>query len=123
MRSQLVSLENAFVRFNQPVAGRFDYPNHATHVVLGAPLSVMEMALLRYFRAHAGRTLSRVELAEQVWKQRYFHGSRTIDQTVSKLRKKLRRPRERIVSVRSVGYRFEAGKNNTEGWGQPFTNG
>ena len=66
----------------------------------------METALLTYFQKHAGRTLSRDELAEQVWKQRHFHESRTIDQTVSKLRKKLRRD-VRILSVWSAGYRFE----------------
>ncbi len=66
----------------------------------------METALLTYFHQHPGRTLSREELAEHVWKQRHFYGSRTIDQTVSKLRKKLRRE-ARILSVWSAGYRFE----------------
>ena len=69
--------------------------------------------MLRYFRQHPGRILSREELAEQVWKQRHFYGSRTIDQTVSKLRKKLRRDEAQIMSVWSAGYRFERSEKNS----------
>ena len=76
-------------------------------IVAGKPLPAMQAALLRYFRDNPGRVISRDELAEQVWKQRHFYGSRAIDQAVANLRKQLHRTNEEIVSVWSVGYRFE----------------
>jgi len=95
-------------RFTPETIRSLSQPYGIARVVTGEPLQAMEMALLRYFREHAGRTLSREELAEQVWKRRYFHASRAIDQTVSKLRKKLRRGEGKILSVWSEGYRFES---------------
>ena len=64
-----------------------------------------------YFRANPGRVISRDELAERVWKQRHFYGSRAIDQAVASIRKQLRRKSEMIISVWSVGYRFESREN------------
>jgi DNA-binding response OmpR family regulator len=105
MRSEF-ALDDGFLGFTHQTLQRFLYPCGTARVVSGESLSGMETALLDYFRKNAGRTISREELAEQVWKQRHFYGSRTIDQTVSKLRKKLRND-ARILSVWSAGYRFE----------------
>ena len=100
-------------RFTPETIHSLSHPYGIARVVTGEPLQAMELALLRYFREHAGRTLSREELAEQVWKRRYFHASRAIDQTVSKLRKKLRRCEGKILSVWSEGYRFECESEET----------
>ena len=107
MRSEFISFEDGMLGFSQQSLHSLSGPYGIARVISGEPLSAMETALLSYFRQHAGRTLSREELAEQVWKQRHFYGSRTIDQTISKLRKKLRRD-AKILSVWSVGYRFES---------------
>ena len=108
MRSEFVACIDDF-----PVAAVADWSLHPhfrkAHAIVGKPLSATEKALLQYFRRHAGRTLSRDELAEQVWKQRYYYGSRAIDQTVAKLRKKLRAGDGTILSVYAIGYRFEDG--------------
>ena len=96
------------IRFTPETIRSLSHPYGIARVVTGEPLQAMEMALLRYFREHPGRTLRREELAERVWNQRYYHASRAIDQTVSKLRKKLRRGEGRILSVWSEGYRFES---------------
>ena len=106
MRSEFIGLEDGFIGFNHDTLQCLSRPYGTARPVSGESLSSMESSLLSYFRQHAGRTLSREELAEQVWKQRHFYGSRTIDQTVSKLRKKLHRT-AKILSVWSAGYRFE----------------
>jgi DNA-binding response OmpR family regulator len=106
MRSEFVTIDGGLLTFNPQPLSRLSWPC-GTARASGQRLSAMETALLTYFQKHAGRTLSRDELAEQVWKQRHFHESRTIDQTVSKLRKKLRR-NAKILSIWSAGYRFES---------------
>lgn len=70
-------------------------------------MPAMQAALLQYLRENTGRTISREELAEHVWKQRHFQNSRAIDQAIANLRKRLR-DNEKIVSVWSAGYRLEA---------------
>ena len=87
--------------------GILSLPYARARVVTGKPLPAMQAALLQYFRANPGRVIGREELAERVWKQRHFYGSRAIDQAVANLRKQLHRTNEEIVSVWSVGYRFE----------------
>jgi DNA-binding response OmpR family regulator len=108
MRSACIGVEDSLFSFTPHTIDSLSRPYGIARVVTGEPLQAMELALLRYFREHSGRTLSREELAEQVWKQRYFHASRAIDQTVAKLRKKLRRGEGKILSVWSEGYRFES---------------
>ncbi|MBU6299302.1 MAG: response regulator transcription factor [Alphaproteobacteria bacterium] len=72
-------------------------------------LSHMEFQLLVALVQNCGKTLSRSEIIEKLW----GNGGRTEDNTlenhVSRLRGKLPRPTgQRIVTVRGVGYRFEA---------------
>lgn len=62
--------------------------------------------LLNYLRAHPERVLSREELAEQVWRAKFFFGSRSIDMAVCLARKRLNGA-ERIVCIRGTGYRYE----------------
>ncbi len=70
-----------------------------------------EYELLVYLAQHAGRVLSRDQLLEDVWGWDYVGGSRTVDVHVRWLREKIEEDPAnptRIVTVRGVGYRFEA---------------
>lgn len=72
-------------------------------------LSRKELELLRYFLVHDGQTLDRLRLLSDVWGPHEGPTTRTIDNHVSKLRKKLERDPERprhLLTVHGVGYRF-----------------
>ena len=75
-------------------------------------LSRKELELLRYFLAHEGQTLDRLRLLSDVWGPDESPTTRTIDNHVLKLRKKLEldpeRPRH-LLTVHGVGYRFTRG--------------
>ena len=78
----------------------------------GQPLDMKpkEYDLLLYLANHKGHVLSRVKLLEDVWGWDYFGDSRTVDVHVRWLREKIEEnPTEpmRIITIRSVGYRFE----------------
>lgn len=107
MCPDLMRVEEAVRRIAPADFHCLSQPGGTARAAFANPMQPMEKALLRYFREHSGRTLSREELSEKVWQRRHFHGSRAIDQIVAKLRKKLRRQEEKILSVRSTGYRFE----------------
>lgn len=73
-------------------------------------LSVREVDILRAFHERAGATLDRDQLYDIVWGIASYPNSRTLDQHISKLRKKIERdPKNpRIIrTVHGVGYRFE----------------
>ena len=91
---------------------RIDFRNQVLH--RGAseqPLTVMEATLLRYLVRHAGETVSRKALLEEVWGVRQDTDTRTVDNFVARLRRYVEpqpaRPR-RLLTVRGVGYRFVA---------------
>ena len=72
-------------------------------------LSALEFKLLRYFVEHAGATLSRDELLNEVWGYDAMPSTRTVDVHVAWLRQKLeenpRRP-QYILTVHGLGYKF-----------------
>jgi two-component system alkaline phosphatase synthesis response regulator PhoP len=72
-------------------------------------LSGREFELLRYFIAHNGELVSRDQLLSDVWGYRSMPLTRTVDNFVAKLRRKLERdpqnPRH-ILTVYGTGYRF-----------------
>ena len=73
-------------------------------------LTVMETDLLRYLVRHQGRTVSRKELLEQVWRMREDTDTRAIDNFIVRLRRYIEDDPARPVflrTVRGVGYRFE----------------
>ena len=89
-----------------------DFRNQVLHSDDGAaeqPLTVMEATLLRYLVRHAGETVSRKVLLEEVWGVRQDTDTRTVDNFVARLRRyieaKPARPRH-LLTVRGVGYRF-----------------
>jgi DNA-binding response OmpR family regulator len=76
-------------------------------VVNGQPidLSAREFAMAEAFFRHAGQVLSREQLLDLVWGYDFDPGSNIVDVYVGYLRRKL--GKQRIVSVRGMGYRLE----------------
>ena len=68
-----------------------------------------ELKLLQLFHAHAGEVLSRDRLLNEVWGYNYYGTTRTLDQVIVQLRKKLddsgSEPRH-LVTVHGVGYKL-----------------
>ena len=73
-------------------------------------LSTTEFELLVYLIQNRGAVLSREQILRAVWGYEYDPGTNVVDVYVGYLRRKLRRGEGRvpIVTVRSVGYRFDA---------------
>jgi DNA-binding response OmpR family regulator len=74
-----------------------------------AELTAREVKLLQFFYTHAGEVLSRDKLLNEVWGYNYFGTTRTLDQVIVQLRKKLGdnggEPRH-LVTVHGVGYKL-----------------
>jgi DNA-binding response OmpR family regulator len=68
-------------------------------------LSAREFALAEVFFRHPGQVLSREQLLSQVWGYDFDPGSNIVDVYVGYLRRKL--GKDRITSVRGMGYRLE----------------
>ena len=78
----------------------------------GTPIDLKpkEYDLLLYLAQHKGQVLSREHILEKVWGWDYFGDSRTVDVHVRWLREKIEKnpaEPERIITIRSAGYRFE----------------
>lgn len=74
-------------------------------------LTQLEIDLLRYFAQNAGRVLSRTELLERVWKLRNYGNTRTVDNFISRLRRRFEADPGHPVhflSIRGAGYKFVA---------------
>ena len=73
-------------------------------------LTARELKLAEVFAAHPGELLTRDALLNAVWGVGYFGTTRTLDQHVAQLRKKIEAdpasPRA-IATVHGVGYRFD----------------
>jgi DNA-binding response OmpR family regulator len=73
-------------------------------------LTARELKLAETFAAHAGEVLTRDVLLNAVWGVDYFGTTRTLDQHVAQLRKKVELEPESpvtLVTVHGVGYRCE----------------
>ncbi len=74
-------------------------------------LSSKELELLRFFYQHPGEVLSRDQLLNAVWGINYFGTTRTLDQHIAQLRKKIEADPANpniITTVHGVGYRYES---------------
>ncbi len=71
------------------------------------PLTVRELGLLKEFAAHPGEVLSRDTLLDEVWGMDYAGGTRTLDQHIVQVRRKLGKSGDLIETVRGVGYRLQ----------------
>jgi len=86
-------------RFTATVAGR------------ETALTARELRLAEEFAAHPGEVLSRDALLNAVWGVGYFGTTRTLDQHVAQLRKKIEGTEgapSAIATVHGVGYRYDA---------------
>lgn len=74
-------------------------------------LTAKELKLLQFFHCHAGEVLSRDRLLNEVWGYNYFGTTRTLDQVIVQLRKKLGdngdEPKH-LLTVHGVGYKLMA---------------
>jgi len=73
-------------------------------------LSLREVSLLATFAAHPGAVLDRDTLFGACWGVGKYPNSRTLDQHIAKLRKKIEHDRKApaiIRTVRGVGYRYD----------------
>src|SRR5262249_6275695 len=72
-------------------------------------LTAKELKLLQLFSQHPGEVLSRDRLLNEVWGYNYFGTTRTLDQVIVQLRKKLGdngdEPKH-LLTVHGVGYRL-----------------
>ena len=73
-----------------------------------ANLTPKEIDLLIYMAEHRNTALSRTKLLEEVWNYDYFGDDRTVDTHIKMLRHNLGPYRDFIVTVRGMGYKFEA---------------
>jgi DNA-binding response OmpR family regulator len=69
-------------------------------------LSAREFTMLEVFLRHPGQVLAREQLLSHVWGYDYDPGSNVVDVYVGYLRRKL--GKERIVTVRGMGYALQA---------------
>lgn len=74
-----------------------------------AEVTAKEFALLQTLMASKGRVLTREVLLEKVWgyENSVNLETRTVDMHITQIRKKIGKDAERIVTVKSVGYRFD----------------
>ena len=79
----------------------------------GVPIALplKEFELLELLMLNAGRVLTRGQIIDRVWGSDYFGDTKTLDVHIKRLRSKIEpTPADptRIVTVRGLGYRFEA---------------
>ncbi|MFC2116817.1 helix-turn-helix domain-containing protein, partial [Bacteroidota bacterium] len=73
-------------------------------------LSSKEYAIMRYLIKHEGEVVQRHELLNEVWGYDAIPDTRTVDNFILELRKKLEETPSNpkyIISIRGVGYRFK----------------
>jgi DNA-binding response OmpR family regulator len=72
-------------------------------------LTARELKLLQLFHAHPGEVFSRDRLLNEVWGYNYFGTTRTLDQVIVQLRKKLgdnNGEPKHLLTVHGVGYKL-----------------
>ncbi len=91
---------------------RMDIERHAVSVDgkdIAMPLK--EFELLELLLRNSGRVLTRGQLIDRVWGADYFGDTKTLDVHIKRIRSKIEKtPSEptMLVTVRGLGYRFEA---------------
>ena len=70
-------------------------------------LTKTEFELLALLLSHRGKVLSRQEILDSVWPQNVIVTDRTVDVNVTRMRKKIGRYGQMIVSRQGFGYVFE----------------
>ncbi len=100
----------AAVRETMQFGGLFIDVTGRTVTVDGVPVQMTpkEYELLFYMAKNKGIALSRERLITEVWGYDYFGDDRTLDTHIKMLRQNLGPYRGYIVTLRSMGYKFEA---------------
>lgn len=91
---------------------RLDSERHQV-TLHGEPISLplKEFELLELLMVNAGRVLTRGQIIDRVWGSDYFGDTKTLDVHIKRLRSKIEKTPAQpviIVTVRGLGYRFEA---------------
>lgn len=73
-------------------------------------LTPKEYELLVNFISNEGMALSREQLLSTIWGYDFFGDDRTVDTHIKMLRNSLGKYRDLIVTVRTLGYKFETNK-------------
>jgi len=91
---------------------RMDVERHAVTVDgRDTPMPLKEFELLEVLLRNAGRVLTRGQLIDRVWGSDYFGDTKTLDVHIKRIRSRIEEsPSEPVmlVTVRGLGYRFEA---------------
>jgi two-component system, OmpR family, response regulator RegX3 len=91
---------------------RMDIERHTVSVLgndIAMPLK--EFELLELLLRNAGRVLTRGQLIDRIWGADYFGDTKTLDVHIKRIRSRIEKvPSEptMLVTVRGLGYRFEA---------------
>lgn len=72
-----------------------------------ADLTPKEYDLLKYLIQNKNIALSRENLLNKIWGYDFYGDDRTIDTHIKTLRNHLGKHRDKIVTIRAVGYKFE----------------
>ncbi|MCE1254016.1 MAG: response regulator transcription factor [Anaerolineae bacterium] len=77
--------------------------------VNGEPVNLTrtEFSLLQLFMNNPGRVFNRTYLQETIWQQSYIPGDRSVDNAVTRLRKKLGEAGDAVEAVWGIGYRLK----------------
>jgi two-component system response regulator RegX3 len=91
---------------------RLDIDRHAVSVD-GSEISIplKEFELLEVLMRNAGRVLTRGQLIDRVWGSDYFGDTKTLDVHIKRIRSRIEKDPGHpvmLVTVRGLGYRFEA---------------
>jgi two-component system response regulator RegX3 len=91
---------------------RMDIERHVVSVSgRDIPMPLKEFELLELLLRNSGRVLTRGQLIDRVWGADYFGDTKTLDVHIKRIRSKIEdKPSEptMLVTVRGLGYRFEA---------------
>ncbi|WP_350349293.1 response regulator transcription factor [Agromyces sp. G08B096] len=91
---------------------RMDVDRHTVEVDGAAvQMPLKEFELLELLMRNPGRVLTRGQLIDRVWGSDYFGDTKTLDVHIKRIRSKIEEvPSEpvQLVTVRGLGYRFEA---------------
>lgn len=69
-------------------------------------LTLLEYKILQFFMTNPGTALSREKLLDSVWGRDIYVTDRAVDVNVKRLRTKLGIEKNRLETVRGIGYRF-----------------
>jgi len=120
---ELVARIHALLRRTQAKAGEdeHDSPFQIGHAVIdpkkfeirrgktSEELTARELKLLQIFHAHPGEVFSRDKLLNEAWGYNYYGTTRTLDQVIVQLRKKLGDAGDspkHLITVHGVGYKL-----------------